>query len=98
MAENNDENHVIIVNCNKAVEEQNYHGTHEFMHLFCDENDGTKIFSCFDAVKPNQNPYIEWFANEGVAEFLVGYKTFIPLFSEWCNVFTYNLIIMTYGD
>lgn len=44
MAENNDENHVIIENCNKAVEEQNYHGAHEFMHLFCDGNDGTKIF------------------------------------------------------
>lgn len=72
----------ILVNSNLTFAEQNFHGTHEFIHtVSCRKNRG-QTFSCFDTVRPNQNSYIEWIANEGAAELLVPYKQLLPLIKK----------------
>ena len=38
-----------------------------------------KTFNCFDKLQANQNPFIEWQANEGAAEFFVPYQVFLPM-------------------
>lgn len=37
-----------------------------------------KSFSCFEKARVNQNTFLEWQANEGAAELLVPYKSFVP--------------------
>lgn len=70
---------VILVNGNKSFEEQNYHGFHEFMHIFTTDSEPGTTINCFEKVKPTQNSYIEWLANEGAAEFLVPYNKLLPM-------------------
>lgn len=72
----------ILVNSNLTFAEQNFHGIHEFIHtVSCPENSG-QTFSCFDTVRPHQNSYVEWMANEGAAELLVPYKQLLPLIKK----------------
>lgn len=73
LAKNNNENNVILVNSNKSFEEQNFHGFHELMHIPTADERGT-VLRCYERLKPNQNSYIEWLANEGAAEFTVPLK------------------------
>lgn len=87
-----DENHVILLNKNKTEVENNYHGAHEFMHILTAEDDAGKIISCYEVIKPNQNAYIEWLANEGAAEFLVPYKILLPLIND-----NYESMLQGYG-
>lgn len=88
IARNDNENHVILLNSNKSIEEQNFHGFHELMHIPTADKPGT-ILSCYDTIKPNQDSYIEWLANEGAAEFVVPYQLLLPLIkSEY-----YSMII-----
>ena len=82
VAKDQTENHVILINDCKSNEEQNYHCAHEFMHLFGDSQKPGTILKCYDKVKPNQDSYTEWIANEGAAEFLILYRVFIPEFSK----------------
>ena len=63
----------------------NYHGTHELMHIAIQNNSGVQAFKCYDKVKPTQDFYTEWQANEGAAEFLVPYKLLLPLIKENYN-------------
>ena len=79
------ENHVILVNANKTQAEINYHGTHELMHIAIQNNSGVQAFKCYDKVKPTQDFYTEWQANEGAAEFLVPYKLLLPRLKENYN-------------
>lgn len=81
IAKNSNENHVILVNSNRSMEEQNFHGFHELIHIPTADKPGT-ILSCFDKVKPNQDSYLEWLANEGAAEFVVPYKMLLPMIKE----------------
>lgn len=78
IAKNQYENHVILVNSNKSFEEQNFHGFHELMHIPTVDEPGT-ILRCYERLKPNQDSYLEWLANEGAAEFLVPYKILLPM-------------------
>lgn len=73
-AETEDDINCIIVNSNLSYEEQNFHGLHEFIHINYRKGYKGQTFNCFDKVKPNQNPYIEWIANEGAAELILPYK------------------------
>ncbi len=73
------EKSVILVNSNKSIEEQNYHGAHEFMHIFTAPDEKGTILQCYENIKPNQDIYIEWLANEGAAEFFIPYKTLLPM-------------------
>lgn len=69
---------MILVNKNKSFEEQNFHGFHELMHIPTADKPGT-LLRCYEALKPNQNRYLEWLANEGAAEFTVPYKILLPM-------------------
>ena len=46
------------------------------IHLALHRRLEQKTFNCFDKVQANQNPFTEWQANEGAAEFFVPYKIF----------------------
>ena len=81
LAPSKNENHVILVNGNKSIEEQNYYGTHEYCHIITVDRPGMTI-RCFDKVTPNQDSYLEWLANEGAAEFLMPYKEILPIIKE----------------
>lgn len=78
LAKNDNENNVILVNSSKSFEEQNFHGFHELMHIPTVDEPGT-ILRCYECVKPNQDSYLEWLANEGAAEFTVPYKMLLPI-------------------
>ncbi len=81
LARSDKENHVILVNSNKSFEEQNFHGFHELMHIPTANQPGT-ILSCYEKIKPNQDGYLEWLANEGAAEFTVPYKSLLPMVKD----------------
>ena len=70
---------IILLNKNRTRCEQNYDCAHETIHLCIHRKVGLKTFNCFNKVAPNQNPFLEWHANEGAAEFFVPYKTLLPL-------------------
>lgn len=78
IAKNENENHVILVNSKKSFEEQNFHGFHELMHIPTADKPGTML-RCYERLKPNQNSYLEWLANEGAAEFTVPYRVLLPI-------------------
>ena len=69
----------IVLNTNQSGLEQNFDCAHELVRLFKHRNIQT-YFKCFTKVKPRQNTFIEWQANEGAAQFLVPYQDFIPPF------------------
>ena len=81
LANNDSEAHVILVNSNKSFQEQNFHGFHELIHIPTVDQPGT-LLRCYDTVKPNQNSYMEWLANEGAAEFVVPYKLLLPMIKD----------------
>lgn len=90
LAQNNEQNHVILVNSNKSFEEQNFHGAHELIHIPTADQAGT-ILSCYDTVKPNQDSYTEWLANEGAAELLVPYMILLPMVKDEYDTMCVNL-------
>ncbi len=76
------ENHVILVNGNKTPQEMNYYGAHELIHIAIQKNKAGQTFTCYDKVKPTQDRYVEWQANEGAAEFLVPYRRLLPIIKK----------------
>ena len=82
IANNPSDINCILVNSNLSFVEQNFHGIHELIHIVtCPKNSG-QTFSCFETVKPNQNSYIEWVANEGAAELLIPYRKLLPIIKK----------------
>ena len=73
---------VILLNSNRNHVEQNFDCGHEMIHLALHRKIEQKTFNCFDKLQVNQNPFIEWQANEGSAEFFVPYKIFLPMIAE----------------
>lgn len=75
----------IALNANRTETMQNFDCCHELIHYFCHD---IKECQCVCAEKDSetktitQSPYFEWQANEGAAELLVPYKTFIPLYVD----------------
>ena len=92
IAEKPNQNHVILLNSNLSVYEQNFYCGHELVHLCLHRDTPSKQFNCYDKVMPNQDPFLEWQANEGAAEFLVPYKILFPLIKEHIDEFN------DYGD
>lgn len=71
---------VILLNTERNSIEQNYDCGHEFIHLRIHRDLRQETFHCIDSsYQANQDPFIEWQANEGAAEFIVPYISFIPL-------------------
>lgn len=88
LAKDKSDIHAILVNSNKSYEEQNFHGFHELMHIPTVDQPGT-LLRCYDTIKPNQDSYIEWLANEGAAEFVVPYQMLLPMIkSEYFSMTT----------
>ena len=76
---------IILLNSNRSKAEQNFDCAHEMMHLSFHSNIERKTFNCFDKITPNQDPFLEWQANEGAAEYCVPYRIFIPIVKDWYN-------------
>jgi Zn-dependent peptidase ImmA (M78 family) len=69
---------IIMLNINRPRCENNFVCIHEALHIVRHKKYGGMSFRCYDDVKKSQNPFWEWEANEGAAELLMPYKTFIP--------------------
>ncbi len=77
---------IILLNTKRSMIEQNYDCGHELMHLSKHRNLKQKSFNCFDMnTAPHQDPFLEWQANEGAAEFFVPYRFFIPFLKDYFN-------------
>lgn len=90
---------IILLNSSRSRIERNFDCGHEFIHVVKHKKENFQTFNCFDKLRPQQNPYLEWQANEGAAEMLVSYKTFIPLFCEEvekCNYFYEYYLLKEY--
>lgn len=72
----------ILVNSNLSIQEQNFHGIHELIHIYTSKPHSGQKFNCYDRVKPNQSSYIEWVANEGSAELILPYKELLPFIKD----------------
>lgn len=73
---------IILLNSSRTPIERNFDCGHELIHVVKHKNENFQTFNCFDKLRPQQNPFLEWQANEGAAEMLVPYKIFIPMFCE----------------
>lgn len=88
--------YIILLNSSRSCVERNFDCAHEFIHVVKHRHENFQTFNCFDTLRPNQNLFLEWQANEGAAEMLVPYKIFIPKFCknvkncndifEYCNL------------
>lgn len=59
---------IILLNSKRSEIEQNFDCGHEMVHLAIHRNLNKKVFNCFDrSTAPNQDPFLEWQANEGAA-------------------------------
>lgn len=73
----------IGLNVNRTKEMQNFDCCHELIHYFCHDIKEcqcvcSEISSSTKSI--TQSPLWEWQANEGAAEFLIPYRTFIPTY------------------
>lgn len=73
---------IILLNSKRCMKEQNFDCGHEMVHLGLHRNLERKTFNCFDKVSAAQDPFLEWQANEGAAEFFVPHKIFILFLEE----------------
>lgn len=76
---------IILLNSFRNEIERNFDCAHEFMHVVKHKSENVQTFNCFDKLRPQQNSFLEWQANEGAAEILVPYKVFIPIFCEYLS-------------
>ena len=85
---------IILLNKWRTEHEQNVDCTHEIMHLSFHSNMRKKTFNCFEKITANQDPFIEWQANEGAAEYLVPYRVFVPMVCEqYSELSGYNIFM-----
>lgn len=69
---------VILLSDKRTECEQNIDCGHEFIHLYLQRNELITGFNCFEKIRPQQDSYFEWQANEGSAELLLPYKFLLP--------------------
>lgn len=68
----------VVIDAKISPPEINFHCMHEIMHHVFHSDRPTKIYNTYDDTQADQDPFIEWQANEGAAQFLVPYQIFIP--------------------
>ena len=73
---------IILLNNARSRKEKNFDCAHETMHLGVHRHTGRKTFNCYSITMPDQDPFLEWQANEGAAEFFMPYRKFIPMLRE----------------
>ena len=76
------EEDIILLNSHRTNLEQNFDCGHEMIHLAIHRKLDQKTFNCFESVTSYQDPFIEWQANEGAAEFFVPYKILIEYIGD----------------
>lgn len=70
----------IVLNSRRNELERNFDCGHETVHLSLHRHLEQKTFNCFDdEVHADQDPFLEWQANEGSAELLIPHTVFLPL-------------------
>lgn len=82
LADDESAQNCILVNSNLSHQEQNFHGTHELIHIYLNDGKNGLTFKCYDKVKPFQNHYTEWLANEGAAELILPHDVLLPYIKE----------------
>lgn len=81
----------IVLNARHSKEELNFDCGHELIHITKHRGVGISSFHCFDTLKPKQDPFLEWEANEGAAELTVPYRSFLPsLLQAYPNLRTWQ--------
>lgn len=75
----------VLIDSKRSDCEQNFYCMHEIIHQTVHKNRPTKLYSCYDETQAVQDPFIEWEANEGAAQFLIPYQDFIPRVSLYFN-------------
>ena len=81
---------IILLNSNRDACEQNFDCGHELYHVAFHRYAGN-TFNCLENVKPCQNKFLEWQANEGSAELLVPYKLLLPeIKKSYCTLKSYQ--------
>lgn len=78
----------IVIDSKKTDSEQNFYCMHEIIHQTVHKNRPTKSYSCYDETQADQDPFIEWEANEGAAQFLIPYQDFIPRVAMYFNAYS----------
>lgn len=70
---------IIVLNQKRNPRMQNFDCMHELVHYHFHPGN---LFNCIDGKSNDiiQDPFLEWQANEGAAQALVPYQTFIPAF------------------
>lgn len=74
---------IILLNSCRSKAEQNFDCGHELYHIAF-HRDAGDTFNCLEHVKPCQNHFLEWQANEGSAEFTVPYLMLLPDIKREC--------------
>jgi Zn-dependent peptidase ImmA (M78 family) len=87
ISDNEDTPHCILVNSHLSLEEQNFHGFHELMHVYFEKDSKGSTFNCYDKVQPFQDSYTEWLANEGAAELMLPHDVLLPCIKEYVKTF-----------
>lgn len=73
---------IIMLSNSRSRFEKNFDCAHESIHITFHWKIHHKPFSCYDKIMANQDPFLEWQANEGAAEYLVPNMVFIPKVAE----------------
>lgn len=89
---------IILLSSKRDCWEQNIDCGHEFVHLQIQRDEPISSFRCFEKVRPQQNKFLEWQANEGSAELLVPYKILLPKIKERFHLLTSSWDIMQFKD
>lgn len=76
---------IILLNKNRSYIERNFDCGHEVIHLSFHRNTEIETFNCIENAKISKNPFYEWQANEGAAEFFLPYKELLPIIGDKIN-------------
>lgn len=82
--------HSVLIDGKRSAEEQNFYCMHEIMHHMFHKDRPTKSYSSYEETQADQDPFIEWQANEGAAQFLMPYQTFIPDYIQTSKHFAHE--------
>lgn len=82
LSDENFEQDIILLNKNRNGNEMNFDCAHELFHLMVHRDEEIRTFNCFEKARPNQDPFLEWQANEGGAEFILPYELLLPIIKD----------------
>lgn len=88
--------HTIVLNKYHTPEELNFDCGHEIMHGIFDSQNSSMEYSFnmgIEGIRSVQDPFKEWRANEGAAEFLIPYKYLLPkIAKEYASLNNWRII------